>query len=68
VGADDVLCGGRAARVDGKIDLVPGGEADQVGEALDRDRIAVMDELGDGVAHRCDLVANVTGGGPILPQ
>ena len=36
-------------------DLVAGGEADEVGEALDRDGVAVADELGDGVAHRRDL-------------
>src|SRR6185503_14821804 len=36
-------------------DLVPGGEADEVREALDRDRVAVADELRDGVAHRGDL-------------
>ena len=30
-------------------DLVPGGVGDQVGEALERDRVAVVDELGDRV-------------------
>ena len=38
-------------------DLVTGGEADEVGEALDRDRVAVTDEVRDGVAHRGDLGA-----------
>src|SRR5262249_39443735 len=38
-------------------DLVAGREADQVGEALDRDGVAVADELGDGVTHRNDLRA-----------
>ena len=41
-------------------DLVAGREADEVGEALDRDGVAVADELGDGVAHRRDLVTCVT--------
>src|SRR5207247_5373637 len=36
-------------------DLVAGGERDQVGEALDRDRVAVADELGDRVSHRRHL-------------
>ena len=36
-------------------DLVTGRERDEMGEALDGDRIAVVDELGDGVTHRCDL-------------
>ena len=36
-------------------DLVAGGERDEVGEPLDRDGVAVADELGDGVAHRRDL-------------
>ena len=34
---------------------MPGGEGDEVREALDRDRVAVADELRDGVAHRGDL-------------
>ncbi len=38
-------------------DLVAGGERDEVREALDRDRVAVADELGDGVVHRGDLGA-----------
>jgi hypothetical protein len=36
-------------------DLVARREADQVGEALDRDRVPVPDEVGDRVAHRGDL-------------
>src|SRR5439155_13752521 len=36
-------------------DLVPGGEADEVGEPLDGDRIAVADQVRDGLAHRGDL-------------
>ena len=36
-------------------DLVAGGKADEVREALDRDRVAVAHELGDRVAHRRDL-------------
>ncbi len=31
---------------------MPGREADEVGEALDRDGVAVADEVGDRVAHR----------------
>jgi len=38
-------------------DLVTGGEGDEVREALDRDRVAVPYELGDGVVHRGDLGA-----------
>ena len=36
-------------------DLVAGREPDEVGESLDRDRVAVADELGDRVAHGRDL-------------
>ena len=36
-------------------DLVTGRETDEVGEALDGDRVAVMHELGDGITHRGDL-------------
>ena len=36
-------------------DLVPGREADEVGEALDRDGVAVADQVGNRVAHRRDL-------------
>ncbi len=36
-------------------DLVPGGEADQMREAFDGDDVTVVDEGGDGVAHRRDL-------------
>ena len=38
-------------------DLVTGGEADEVREALDGDRVAVADEVRDGIAHRGDLGA-----------
>ena len=38
-------------------DLVTGGERDEVGEALDRDRVAVADEIPDRVGHRGDLGA-----------
>ena len=36
-------------------DLVPGREADEVGEALDGHGVAVAHEVGDRVAHRRDL-------------
>src|SRR5262249_25747682 len=36
-------------------DLVSGGEGDQVGEALEGDRVAVGDELPDRVCERGDL-------------
>src|SRR5437867_1932741 len=36
-------------------DLVPRGKADQVGEPLDDDRVAVVDEARDGVAHGHEL-------------
>ena len=36
-------------------DLVPGGDGDQVGEALQRDGVAVVDEVGDGVGEGGDL-------------
>ncbi len=36
-------------------DLVARREPDEVGEALDRDRVAIPHELRDGVAHRRDL-------------
>ena len=36
-------------------DLLPGGDRDQVGEALQRDGVAVMDEVGDGVGEGRDL-------------
>ena len=36
-------------------DLVPGGEADEVREALDGHGVAVADEVRDRVAHRGDL-------------
>jgi hypothetical protein len=35
--------------------LVPGGEGDQVREALDRQGVAVADQRGDRVAHAGDL-------------
>jgi len=56
VGADDVLCGGRAARVDGKIDLVPGAVAGRreneiwisakTGAGLDLLRAAILEAAG----------------------
>src|SRR6185312_15842207 len=51
-------------------DLVAGGEADEMGEALDRDGVAVADEVGDGVAHRGDLARAHPGSianGPVGP-
>ena len=36
-------------------DLVAGGVRDEVGEALEGDRVTVVDELGDGLAQRHDL-------------
>jgi hypothetical protein len=36
-------------------DLVAGREGDQVGEALERDRIAVVDELGDGFVETGEM-------------
>ena len=39
-------------------DLVPRREADEVGEALDDDGVAVVDVRGDGVAHGGDLGAH----------
>jgi hypothetical protein len=36
-------------------DLVAGRKRDQVGEALQRDRVAVVDERGDRVVERHDL-------------
>ena len=42
----------RAALAD---DLVAGGEGDQVREALQRDGVAVVDEVGDGLLEGDDL-------------
>ena len=36
-------------------DLVPGGERDEMGEPLERDRVAVVHELGHGIGQRHDL-------------
>ena len=36
-------------------DLLPRGDGDQVGEALERDGVAVVDEVGDRVGEGCDL-------------
>jgi hypothetical protein len=35
-------------------DLVAGGDRDEVGEALQRDGVAVVHQLGDGVGERDD--------------
>jgi hypothetical protein len=36
-------------------DLLPGGDRDQVREAFQRDGVAVVDEVGDGLLQRRDL-------------
>ena len=36
-------------------DLLPGGDRDQVGEALQRDGVPVMDQIGDGIGEGSDL-------------
>ena len=38
-------------------DLVASGKADEVREALDRDGVAIADQVGNRVAHRRDLQA-----------
>ena len=47
-------------------DLVSGGERDEVGEALDRHRIAVPDDVRHGVAHRCDLRGHPPASTPLI--
>ena len=45
-------------------DLMAGGVGDQVGEALERHRVAVSDQLGDGVGQRGDLSQRCGAGSP----
>ena len=49
-------------------DLVAGGERDQVGEALEGDRVAVVDDPRHGLAQGGDLGHRVTAGGRGLLQ
>ena len=46
-------------------DLVAGGKRDQVGEALDGDGVAIVNDLGDGVAQRRDLGHCITAVGAV---